>query len=181
MKVSDLDDEAALLHELKDIILEFIRQIKDANFSNDSDVKLLYERAKDIEARLVNVDYNGNLPNVNRLLEVMEKLEKKPDIIRKLPHFYTMFPVSNSTEAYKLYHMAFGAEKISEDVLSNGDIYIMMEINGSQLLLRPGGMPAQKCCVKLATEELCRVYEILTQEGEATLHRIGTGRLWLRF
>ena len=41
-KVNDIDHEVALLHELKKIVLEFIRQIKKADFSNDSDVKKLY-------------------------------------------------------------------------------------------------------------------------------------------
>ncbi len=53
------------------------------------------------------------------------------------PHYYTMFPVSDSTAAFELYREAFGAVKVSEDVLSNGNVYLMMDINGSHLLLRP--------------------------------------------
>lgn len=41
-KVSDIDEDIALLHELKEIVLEFIHQIEQADFHNDSDVKLLY-------------------------------------------------------------------------------------------------------------------------------------------
>ncbi len=85
-KVADIDNEVALLHELKEIVLEFISQIQKADFHKDSDVKLLYEKAKDIEAQIVNVDYNGNPSNVERLLEVTKKLEKKADIrIVELP------------------------------------------------------------------------------------------------
>ena len=76
-KVGDIDDEVALLHELKEIVLEFIRQLKAADFSSGSDIKLLYEKARDIETQLANVDYSGNPANVNRLLEVAEKLEEK--------------------------------------------------------------------------------------------------------
>ncbi|MCL2461337.1 MAG: MerR family transcriptional regulator [Defluviitaleaceae bacterium] len=59
-KVNDIDEEIALLHELKEIVIAFIRQIGQADFSKDSDVKLLYAKAKEIETQLVNVDYSGN-------------------------------------------------------------------------------------------------------------------------
>ena len=91
-KVESIDDEVALLHELKEIVLEFIRQINQFDFNNDTDVKMLYEKAKEIEAQIANVDYNGNPANVNRLLEVTEKLDNKiPDvIIVKIPPFRAM-------------------------------------------------------------------------------------------
>lgn len=79
-KVEDIDGEVALLHELKEVILEFIRQIEQADFSKDSDVKSLYEKANKIENLLVNVPYNGNPSNVNRLLDVTEKLKKAPEV-----------------------------------------------------------------------------------------------------
>ncbi len=85
-KVSDIDEEVSLLHELRDIVLEFIRQIEQADFGNDSDVKLLYGKAKEIEKRFTGSDYNGNPSDVNRLIEVTEKLEKQPDVrIVELP------------------------------------------------------------------------------------------------
>ncbi|MCL2772315.1 MAG: MerR family transcriptional regulator [Oscillospiraceae bacterium] len=171
-KVNDIDDEVALLHELKEIVLEFIRQIKDADFSNDSDVKQLYEKAKDIEAQIVNINYDGNSSNVNRLLEITGKLEKKPDIVRKLPHFYNIFNVSKPIEAYELYHKAFGVEKVSEDY-PNGAAHIGIEVNGFFILLRQeeepvaDKYPLQGCCVRLETEEdLRRAYDILTKEGK---------------
>jgi len=87
-KVDDIDDEVALLHELKEIVLNFIRQINQADFSKDSDVKMLYEKAREIETQIVNVDYNGNPANVNRLLEVTENLKKPPEVrIIELPKF----------------------------------------------------------------------------------------------
>jgi DNA-binding transcriptional MerR regulator len=76
-KVTDIDEEVALLHELKDIVIGFIRQIEQADFSKDSDVKLLYDKAKEIETQLTNGDYTGNPSPVHRLLEVTEKLEEK--------------------------------------------------------------------------------------------------------
>lgn len=76
-KVEDIDEEVALLHELKEIVLAFIRQIEQADFSKDADVKLLYDKAKEIETQLVNVEYSGNPSPVHRLFEVAEKLEEK--------------------------------------------------------------------------------------------------------
>jgi len=79
-KVTDIDAEVALLHELKEIVIDFIRQIEQFDFHNDSDVKLLYEKAKEVERQLVNVNYGGNPSTIKRLLDVSEKLEKKPDV-----------------------------------------------------------------------------------------------------
>ena len=64
-----------------EIVLEFIRQIEQADFSKESDVKLLYKKAKELETQLVNVDYDGNSANVNRLLAAAEKVERQPDIL----------------------------------------------------------------------------------------------------
>lgn len=79
-KVTDIDDEVALLNELKEIVLDFIKHLEKYDFQNNDDIKLLYEKAKDIEQQIVNVDYNGNAPNVNRLLEVTDKLNKSYNI-----------------------------------------------------------------------------------------------------
>ncbi len=88
-KVDNIDDEVALLHELKDIILDFIHEIEALNFSDNSNVKLLYNKAKEIETQLVSIDYIGKPSNINRLLEITERLDKKvPDImVLKIPPF----------------------------------------------------------------------------------------------
>ena len=80
-KVRNIDDEVALLHELKEIVLGFIQQIEQMDFNSDANVKMLYEKAKEIETQLINVDYIGKPANVGRLLEVAEKLEREPDIL----------------------------------------------------------------------------------------------------
>ena len=93
-KINDIDEEVALLHELKSIVVEFIRQIKQADFSKDSDVKLLYEKAKEIETQLTGAEYNGNPSPAHRLNEIADKLEEKavsrltiPDnILKRLLH-----------------------------------------------------------------------------------------------
>lgn len=88
-KVQNIDDDIALLHELKEIVLDFIREIEKLNFTDKSDIKLLYNKAKEIETHLVSIDYIGKPSNVNRLLEITEKLDKKiPDImVVKIPSF----------------------------------------------------------------------------------------------
>lgn len=80
-KADDIDSEVALLHELKGIVLDFVRQIEQADFHNDEQVKVLYEKAKEIEVQLTTPDYVGNsnatLTPAKRLAEVTEKLEDK--------------------------------------------------------------------------------------------------------
>jgi len=70
-KVEDIDEEVALLHELKEIVLKFIIQIKQADFSSDADVKMLYEKANEIEEQINSAD---NSVDLDRLTEVSDKL-----------------------------------------------------------------------------------------------------------
>ena len=58
-KVEEIDGDVALLKELKEILLDFIVQIRNADFTNDTDVKKLYERAQNVEVRLSKVSYDG--------------------------------------------------------------------------------------------------------------------------
>jgi DNA-binding transcriptional MerR regulator len=80
-KVQNIDDEVALLHELKEIVLEFIHQIERIDFGNESNIKTLYDKAKEIETHLTNIDYIGKPSNVGRLLEAAEKVEREPDVL----------------------------------------------------------------------------------------------------
>lgn len=88
-KVENIDDEVSLLHELKGIVQEFIREIEKMNFTANSDIKLLYDKAKEIETQFTNVDYIGKPSNVNRLIEITDKLDKKvPDVmVVRIPEF----------------------------------------------------------------------------------------------
>lgn len=88
-KVQSIDDEVALLHELKEIVLDFIREIERVNFTDKSDIKQLYNKAKEIETQLISVDYIGKPSNINRMIEITEKLDKKiPDImVVRIPEF----------------------------------------------------------------------------------------------
>ena len=87
-KVGSIDEEVSLLHELKKIVLEFIEQIKNLDFEKETDVKLLYEKAADIETHITNTNYSGNSA-AERFFEVTEKLnDKVPDIIIvRIPKF----------------------------------------------------------------------------------------------
>lgn len=88
-KVQNIDDEVALLHELKEIVLDFIREIGRVNFADNSDIKQLYDKAREIETQLISVDYIGKPANVSRLIEITDKLDKKiPDImVIRIPEF----------------------------------------------------------------------------------------------
>lgn len=88
-KVQNIDDEVALLHELKDIVLDFIHEIERVDFADNSDIKLLYDKAKELETQLISVDYIGKPSNINRLIEITEKLDKKiPDVmVVRIPGF----------------------------------------------------------------------------------------------
>ncbi len=55
-KVEGIDEEVALLHELKEIVLQFIHQIEKLDFRETSDIKLLYEKARELELRLSEKD-----------------------------------------------------------------------------------------------------------------------------
>ncbi|MCL2388647.1 MAG: MerR family transcriptional regulator [Defluviitaleaceae bacterium] len=77
-KADHIDEEVALLHELKEIVLDFMQEIKQLNFSDNADVKQLYDKAKDIESKLISVDYIGKPANINRLIETAEKVAPAP-------------------------------------------------------------------------------------------------------
>jgi DNA-binding transcriptional MerR regulator len=116
-KVQNIDDEVALLHELKEIVLDFIRYIEQADFNKKSDVKLLHDKAKDIEGRIVNVEYNGNpFENsiIDRLLENAEKRGKKAlncRIINMRP-MRVLSTYLKDTKRTENFHKGEGAEEI---------------------------------------------------------------------
>ena len=76
-KADDIDEEVALLHELKEMVLKFIAQIKQADFSSDADVKMLYEKANEIEEQINSAD--NNAVDLSRLVEVSDKLFEKAE------------------------------------------------------------------------------------------------------
>lgn len=108
-KAEGIDEEVALLHELKEIVLQFIHQIETLNFSEATDIKLLYDKAKEIELKLSDkeegenpADYSeksdkdsqkeqkdtkdGGSSELDHFLKVTEKLKRGPEVrIIELP------------------------------------------------------------------------------------------------
>jgi len=177
-KVDAIDEEVSLLHELKDIVLEFIRQIEHSDFGKESDIKLLYKKAREIETQIINVDYDGNAANVNRLIDVTEKLAKTPEIIQKHSYCYLIFNLKDKNsviEACELYCDAFGAEKTSEDTSASDWIADWIGINirvfNFGIFLQSVDMPNNRgaCCISFSTEQgLRKAYDLLSKEAEAS-------------
>ena len=174
-KVDAIDEEVSLLHELKGIVLDFIRQIEQADFSKESDIKLLYEKAKEIETQIVNVNYDGNAASVNRLLEVTKKLATTPDIVEKHSYCYLIFNLGsarNVLEACEMYGKAFGAEKLSEDHSASDwiDGWIGMDIRlfNFNIFMQSTSNPlGGNCCIKFTSQsELRKAYDIISQEAQ---------------
>ena len=112
-KAQNIDEEIALLHELKGIIMDFIREIERVNFTDNSDVKLLYDKAKEIETQFASADYIGKpgrkgeqltakqadgASALERLIEVTDKLDKQiPDVmVVRIPKFRAVTSGVNS-------------------------------------------------------------------------------------
>jgi len=172
-KVDAIDEEVSLLHELRGIVLDFIRQIEQADFSKESNIKLLYEKAKEIETQLVNVDYDGNTANANRLLEVTEKLASAPDIVEKRSHCYLIFNLGsrkNVLEACEMYEKAFGAEKLSEERgFIEPDSWIGMDIklfNFTIFMQSTSNPLGGNCCIKFTSQnELRKAYDVVKEDA----------------
>lgn len=160
-KIEAIDEEVSLLHELKGIVLDFIRQIKQSDFGIESDVKLLYEKAKEIETQIVNVDYNGNPSTVNRLLEITEKLDKKvPDVmIIKIPKFRAV--TSGLMPFDELFSGDFGPWQNS-----NNHLFVPIAFDSPDFLYGKDGKAAWIWAVKDdVTEADTHPYEIIEHPG----------------
>ncbi|QIK70355.1 MerR family transcriptional regulator [Erysipelothrix sp. HDW6C] len=100
-KVSTIDDEVSLLHELKGLVLEFIQEIETLNFTNQADIQHLYHKAKEVETQITTTDYRGNSNNYARLVEITDALDKKvPDVmVVRVPAFRALSSGVHSWEA----------------------------------------------------------------------------------
>ncbi len=86
-KIESIDDEISLLYQLKEIVFDFIQEIETLNFTVESDIKQLYDKAKEIEMQITNVDYIGKPFNVSRLIEVTNKLDEPDIMVVEFPSF----------------------------------------------------------------------------------------------
>ncbi|MCL2546781.1 MAG: MerR family transcriptional regulator [Oscillospiraceae bacterium] len=71
-KVDDIDSEVAHLHELKEIVLEFIRQLRQVDFHNEADVKMLFDKAVEIETSLAQ-----DSPDIANLLDTSDVIDEQ--------------------------------------------------------------------------------------------------------
>jgi len=135
---------------------------------------MLYEKAKEIETQLINVDYDGNAANVNRLLEVTEKLAVAPDIVEKRSHCYLIFNLgskNNVLEACEMYGKAFGAEKLSEDTSAADwiDDWIGVDIklfNFTIFMQSTSNPLGGNCCIKFTSQnELQKAYDVVKEKA----------------
>ena len=93
-KADDIDNEVAILHELKEIVLEFIDQIKQADFGNENHVKLLYDKAKEIETTLTSSNKIGELLDTSDIVDDnLASIEVKIEDKQKYPGVITNFEV----------------------------------------------------------------------------------------
>jgi len=75
-KVTDIDDEVALLHDLRDIVLDFIRQIESSDFHSQEDINRLYSKANELEAALLGSDYEGASSRSEKLSDVAKRTRR---------------------------------------------------------------------------------------------------------
>jgi len=165
-KAQSIDDEVALLHELKEIVLEFISEIQDMNFADNSSIKQLYDKAKEIETHIISVDYIGkpNSSKVERLVEITDALDKKvPDImVVRLPKFravtsgllswdkiFDEFGAWNDAQTYKAEPILFdgvdfltGVEHEAEWFWRIADEVTEADVAPYKVVEQPGGLYA---------------------------------------
>jgi len=133
-KADSLEQEANLLQELKEIVLDFIEQIRQIDFSQESDIKLLYAKAMEIETQINTADYEGNPSPLNRLTEVTEKLDSQiPDImIVRLPSFRAV------TSGRMSFEELFGSDFMPWQEAHN-DLFVPVIFDACDFLSGTGG------------------------------------------
>ena len=71
-KIHDIDNDIAQLYELKEIVLEFVRHLRQADFQNEVDITMLFNKAIEIEASIANETLS-----VEQLFVTSEIVDKK--------------------------------------------------------------------------------------------------------
>jgi len=118
-KVEEIDGEAALLSQLREIVMDFIDQIRRADFTSSEDVKRLYERTQRVEERLSRVNYQGN-PAVRRLAEVTSQL-KRPEV--RVVQINPFRAVTSGTDSFERVMGEFNAWQEAHNHLVRRMIY----------------------------------------------------------
>lgn len=79
-KAEHIQDEVVLLSDLKAAVLSFIQEIKNDDIQKTQEVKRLFQRATEIEKRLVKAEEAIPEKSVNRMMTLTEQLDKLPDV-----------------------------------------------------------------------------------------------------
>lgn len=79
-KVENIDDEVALLHELRALIQGFLQQIEALDFDNPEDVRRLYAASSQLAKEIALPAYRGNESPGKRALDIAEQLAPLPDV-----------------------------------------------------------------------------------------------------
>ena len=119
-KVEEIDGEVSLLGELREIVLDFIEQIRQADFTSDADVKRLYERTQRMEEHLSRIGYQGNPASVHRLAEVTAQL-KKPEV--RVVQIHPFRAVSSGADSFDRVMGEFNAWQEAHNHLIRKMIY----------------------------------------------------------
>lgn len=199
-KVDKIDDEVALLHELREIVLQFIHDIEQVNFADNSDIKLLYNKAKDIETQLVGADYIGKPSNVKKLIKVSEQLDKKiPDImVVRIPAFKAvtcgvqtwddmfsqggyMYQLWQYTHLYKpvifdCFDFLIAKDEKAEWICSVKDDVGNSEIEPFHIIDFPGGIYAMAVSIDEDNESLKKVEEKVSRWTKTTNFELDKSR-----
>ncbi|MDU5080206.1 MerR family transcriptional regulator [Tissierella carlieri] len=199
-KVQSIDDEVALLHELKEIVMDFIREIEQVNFADNSDIKLLYNKAKEIETQLISVDYIGKPSNVNRLIEITEKLDKKiPDImVVRIPGFKAvtcgdqpwgemfkeggyMYQLWQYCHLYKsvifdCFDFLLSKNDKAEWICAVKDVVTNADVSPFKLFDFPGGLYAMAVSIDEDNESIHKVEDKVRRWIESTNFELDKGR-----
>ncbi|MBP1040336.1 MerR family transcriptional regulator [Vagococcus sp. BWB3-3] len=203
-KVATIDDEVALLFELKEIVLDFIQEIEQLNFADTSDIKQLYSKAKDIETQIVNVDYIGKPTNINRLIEVTDQLDKKiPDVmVVRVPAFKALTSGEHTWEAifkeggymfqlWQHYHsfktvifdcLDFTLVKNDEEgemICAVNDEVSDADVNPLKLIDFPGGLYAMAVSIDEDDESIRKVQDKICQWIERTNFELDESRCFM--
>ena len=114
------------------------------------------------------MDYEGNAANVNRLLDVTQKLAATPDIIEKHSYCYLIFNLNsrqNVLEAVDMYQRAFGAKVTSRDEETGGEGWIGINItllNFGIFIQSNNEGHSGECCIHFSSEEeLRKAYDVM--------------------
>ncbi|TLG76700.1 MerR family transcriptional regulator [Culicoidibacter larvae] len=203
-KVENIDDEVSLLHELKAIVLDFIQEIERMNFADNSDIKQLYSKAKEIETQIVNVDYIGKPANISRLIEITDKLDKKvPDVmVVRVPPFRALssgvhtweeifmpggymfqlwqhFPLFQTVIFDCLDFTLVRADDMGEMICAVQDGVSEADVSPLQIIDFPGGLYAMAVSIDEDDESIRKVQDKICQWIETTNFELDESRSFM--